>query len=514
MLRASKTASLFYANDSRNKTVISALKQRNKISEPLPAGSPTEEPSLSRYSVRSRDTATKLPLSIAIFLAGLVIPWIIPLGPLNLSVYRIVLLTMLLPCLFMWVSGKAGPLRLTDFAVILFSLWASLSLAVVHGLESMVEAIGILNVETIGAYMLARCYVRTEANFHDTVKVACKLITVLLPFFLYEWVTGEKPLLNIFGLVFPTPDITMMEPRWGFWRVQGPFGHSIVYGLFCGSFAALAYLVLGYGKGKWVRWMQPAIISLATFVSMSSAPLAGLILQFALIAWNSVLRRWTYRWKVLWGLVLASYVVIALGSSQSPVKFYISHFTFDPQTGWYRLLIWEFGSAAVASHPLFGIGFGNWARLPWMGDSIDNFWLVIAMRHGIPAVTLLFSACLLVLCQVAFRKGLSDRINAYRMGYLICMVMFILVGCTVHFWAALYAWFFFALGSGVWILDAKCNANPSGGERVLQATKRPQRPDVGRRTLGSNAGCLASSTVSDKQTPSGEGDGRRGMADI
>jgi hypothetical protein len=428
------------------------------------------------------------PLPVAIFLTGLVIPWIIPLGPLNLSVYRIVLLTMMLPCLFIWVSGKAGPIRVPDIAVILFSLWGSLSLAVVHGVEPMIEAIGIHNVETLGAYMLARCYVRTEEDFLNVVQLVCKLVMMLLPFSLYEWFTGEKPLLNIFGLVFPTPEITMMEPRLGLWRVQGPFEHSIIYGLFCGSAVALACLVLGYGKKGFARWQHLAVISLTAFVSMSSAPIAGMVLQFALIAWNCVLRRWDFRWKILWGLVFASYLVVEFGSAQTPVKFYISHFTFDPQTGWYRLLIWEYGTAAVANHPLFGIGFGEWARLPWMGNSVDNFWLLIAMRHGIPAVCLLFGACLAVVWGTALKQGLSERTDAYRTGYVFCMVAFLLVGCTVHFWAAVYAWFIFMLGSGIWILDVKPDASATvkTSGRISKPARRINQSETGGRRFAWN----------------------------
>ncbi len=394
------------------------------------------------------------------FLAGLIIPWIIPIGPLNLSIYRIALLAMLFPCLLMWVSGKAGAIRIADIALIAYSLWASLSLAMVHGLEPMIQSIGINNIETIGAYMLARCYIRNADDFYNMVRFTCWLVAILLPFSLYEWITGAKPLLTIFGLVFPTPDITMMDPRWGLWRVQGPFGHSIVYGLFCGSLAGLAYMVLGYGRGMVARWKHPAIVSLAAFVSMSSAPIAGMVMQFALILWNSMLKRFEWRWKIVWAIVLTGYLVVEFGSNQTPVQFYISHFTFDPQTGWYRLLIWQYGSAAVAENPLFGIGFGEWARPAWMGGSVDNFWLVIAMRHGIPALVFLGASCLLVIFGAALKRIPDARSDVYRTAYVICMVMFFLVGCTVHFWAATYAWFIFMLGSGVWIMDVTTNETP------------------------------------------------------
>ncbi|WP_018099687.1 O-antigen ligase family protein [Sinorhizobium meliloti] len=403
----------------------------------------------------------ELPWPAKIFLVGLVIPWIIPLGPLNLSVYRIILLISLLPCFLMWIRGKAGPIRVADVAVILLCFWASLSLAVVHGFQSVIEAIGIFNLETLGAYMLGRCYIRTADDFRNMVQLASKLIAILLPFALYEWITGGKALLSTFAMVFPTVEVTLMQPRWGFWRAQGPFSHPILFGLFCASVVALAYMGPGYGKSALSRWAQPAAISLATCLSMSSAPIAGVMLQLVLLGWDSLLRSFEHRWKLLWGIVFMGYLVVEFGSNQTPLKFYISHFTFDAQTGWFRFLIWELGSASVAKHPLFGIGDGEWERPSWMPGSVDNFWLVVAMRHGIPAVVLIFGAFMLIVCGVAFKKGLADNVDAYRTGYVICMVMFLLVGCTVHFWAAPYAWFLFLLGSGAWILDVKPLGNLS-----------------------------------------------------
>ncbi|PTM97184.1 O-antigen ligase family protein [Mycoplana dimorpha] len=421
---------------------------------------------------------TRLPWPVQAFLVGLVTPWIIPIGPMNLSVYRIVLLLMLLPCLFAWVRGKAGPIRFADVTVILFSLWSSLSLAIVGGPFAMIEAIGMLNIETLGAYFLARCYIRTADDFHAMVRFVCKLIIILLPFAIYESLTSHKPLLTTLALVFPTVDITTMEPRMGLWRVQGPFNHSILYGTFCGSLVVLAYAVLGYGKGGRALWL-PAVMSLSAFLSLSSAPIAGLLLQWGLVGWQRALRAFRYRWALLFGILFMGYLAVEIGSNQTAVQFYISRFTFDPQTGWMRLAIWDSGTASVANHPVFGIGLGTWVRPWWMPESVDNFWLLIAMRHGIPAIILLLACYGSLLFGAAFKKGLDEREAAYRSGYVICMTVFLIVGSTVHFWAAVYVWFLFLMGSGAWILDAKLGREASGGRggRETRASKISQAAD-------------------------------------
>ena len=61
-----------------------------------------------RAAVAARSQKRGLRWPVALFLLGLLVPWEIGIDPLRLSVYRIVLLVILLPCIFAWLSGKAG----------------------------------------------------------------------------------------------------------------------------------------------------------------------------------------------------------------------------------------------------------------------------------------------------------------------------------------------------------------------------------------------------------------------
>jgi hypothetical protein len=399
-------------------------------------------------------TKKKLPWPVVLFLFGLIIPWIIPVGPLNLSVYRIVLMATLLPCLVTWVSGRAGRLRVPDVCMLLYCAWAGVSLVKAHGAGPAVEPAGMLFVETMGPYLLARCYIRDAEDFENVITLAAKLVVLLLPFAVYEWLTGNKPILTGFGAVFPTVETTSMQ-RLGLWRVQGPFAHSIVFGLFCGSIFALRFLVASTGRNVFSRGLVAVTVAGTALLSMSSAPIGGLAVQGVLMSWNWLLKRYRSRWKILWALGFAGYLVVELGSNQTPIKFYISHFTFDGATGWFRLLIWQYGSASVANHPLFGIGLGEWVRPKWMPFSVDNFWLLTAMRHGIPALVFMLGSCLWILFAVAFKQKPDERLQSYRVAYLICLATYVFVGTTVHFWAAGYVWFLFLLGSGVWLLDVE-----------------------------------------------------------
>src|SRR5690606_17350003 len=60
---------------------------------------------------------------------------------------------------------------------------------------------------------------------------------------------------------------------------------------------------------------------------------------------------------------------------------------------------------------------------------------------------------------LCLKKGWGSELNDYRTGYLICMAGYLFAGSTVHFWTAAHAWFFFLLGSGVWMLDVPSRLN-------------------------------------------------------
>jgi len=200
------------------------------------------------------------------------------------------------------------------------------------------------------------------------------------------------------------------------------------------------------------------------------------------MTWNLIFNRYKARWVFLWFLVLIGYLVIEVGANRSVMELYISYFTFDQQTGWYRLAIWKYGWESVANNPLFGIGFSDWARAYWMvSGSVDNFWLVVPLRHGIPALVLIAGSVAWIALTVGFDQEAAKRFDVYRVAYLICIVTYVLVGFTVHFWAAPYVWFLFLLGSGVWLADAKSVDSPAS------ATPRHPAPDRGRPLVGQSS---------------------------
>lgn len=414
-------------------------------------------PRAPRWQAISADRSGKktLPWPVRLLLVTLVLPWVVTIGDVSLYLSRVILLAMVLPCLAKWISGASGRIRASDIALLLFCLWSALSLIMVHGAAIAVKPAGILFVETMGAYLVARCYIRDADDFFNMARMLFWIVALLFPFGLLEALTGRNVLLELFAAILPSYPDTGNDMRAGLRRAQVVFEHPILFGICAASALALTHLVLGHRIPLFQRWLKTGLVGATALLSLSSAAIAAVVVQTALMMWSALFRKNPHCWRILWCLFLASYLAILFGSNQTPVQFYISYFTFDPATGWHRLLIWEFGSATVLDHPLFGIGFGDWDRSSWMSTSVDMFWLLTTMRFGLPAGLLLVLSFFTVLLGVSFRKGLDERLVAYRTAYLIVMMAFFLVGWTVHFWGTAYIWFIFLFGSGVWLLDAR-----------------------------------------------------------
>lgn len=408
-----------------------------------------------------RSAKKALPWPVRLLLVSLVLPWVVTIGPVSLSISRVILLAMVLPCVAKWIGGASGRIRVSDIALLLFCLWSTLSLVVVHGPEFAVKPAGILFAETMGAYLVARCYIRDADDFFNMARMLFRIVAFLFPFALLEALTGRNVLLELFAAILPSYPDNGNDMREGLRRAQVVFEHPILFGICAGSALALTHLVLGRRIPPFQRWLKTGLVGATALLSLSSAPIAAIVVQAALMMWDALFRKSRHRWKFLWCVALAAYLLVLFGSNQSPVQFYISHFTFDPVTGWYRLLIWESGSASVLDHPLFGIGYEDWARSNGMTSSVDMFWLLNAMRYGIPGGLLMVLSFFAVFLGVSFRKGLDERLVAYRTAYLIVMMTFFLVGWTVHFWGTAYLWFIFLLGSGVWLLDVQIHGSVS-----------------------------------------------------
>jgi hypothetical protein len=421
------------------------------------SGFGTSPPAVSRRQniMGSLAERKKTSWPIFLFLTGLVVPWVIPLGPLRMSVYRILLLVMILPSLKLWISGKAGRIRTADIALLLFCLWGAISLVVNNGLALTIQSIGISFVETAGSYFLARCYIRDADDFYNMVKLLFMIVVFLFPFAIVECVTGQNFLLGLFAAIMATQTGGAEAGRSGLSRAYLVFEHPILFGVSTGSVLALAHQVLGYQSSFLQRNLRAGIIGATAFCSLSAGAIIVIVFHGFLLFWNWILEATKLRWKILIGLLVLIYVPVSLIAKRSVLDIAAGLFVFDASSYWFRKFIWQYGSLSTMNHPLFGVGLNQWERPQWMPASIDNFWLAIAVSYGLPATFFILLTVFSVFFSVSFTKGLDGKLAAYRRGFLITILAYFIVLFTVALWGAAYVIFLFLLGSGVWMLDVK-----------------------------------------------------------
>ena len=71
--------------------------------------------------------------------------------------------------------------------------------------------------------------------------------------------------------------------------------------------------------------------------------------------------------------MIAIAISVVFLTTVNPLGWIFNHFTLDPSTGYFRLMIWDAAGADVMQSPIFGIGTtDDWFRPTWMSSSVDS----------------------------------------------------------------------------------------------------------------------------------------------
>lgn len=397
----------------------------------------------------------KLPLPVVLYLLCVVLPVGFHLGPLALSLLRLLLLAMVVPMLLQLFTGRYGKVLLTDILFMLHILWAAVSIFV-NNPQQVIEHVGSFGLEFIGGYLLGRAYIRSAGDFIALARWVVFLAICTLPIALIETATRHPVVLELINKLPGITDVflVVMQPRMGLDRVQAVFAHPIHYGLFCSVAFSLAFVALhGITRTFW-RYGSSTIVAVCGFLALSSGALLAILLQMALILWAKIWSRYWWRWRLLVGLFVLAYIVIDLLSDRTPVRVFMSYATFSVHNAYYRALIFEYGMQNVWANWLFGIGLGDWFRPAYMhGGTVDNFWLVVAMRYGIPAFLLLAVGYAWAIFLV-MRRNLDANpvLLQIRRAWVFTFLGLSFTLCTVHVWTNIYSFVFFMFGAGIWML--------------------------------------------------------------
>jgi hypothetical protein len=412
-------------------------------------------PSFLSYSQALRQSLQTLPLPVILYLICVVTPIRFMAGPLQMTNLRLYLAIMSVVLIYKAIKREMPPLIPSDILFIAYMLTAGVAMSFTTPSQA-IENFGSTGLEFLGGYFIARTYIRNRAQFTALIIAACTLVFLSAPLAFFETITGTPPLISALIAVpgLSSVAIVDIDPRLGLERVQALFAHPIHYGLFCSSIAAMVFVGLRFTLGFKTRAVCLIILSACCFIALSSGALLALLIQLFLIAWAFTFDKLPGRWLILSLGVLFCYVAVDLLSNRTPIKVFFTYATYSAHNAYWRGIIFEWGLKNIWGSPIVGIGLNDWLRPHFMrSGSIDNYWLVVAMRNGLPAFALLVSGYLWGLWKVC-RKPLGDDVAllALRQGWAICFVGLTFTLCTVHIWTAIYSYVFFLFGAGMWIL--------------------------------------------------------------
>lgn len=444
--------------------------------------SPSFRPALAAPPAPSGLARARLPLIVWLYLLAVAVPIGFYAGPILMTTLRAFLVVVIVPLAVRLFVGSFGRLVLTDVLFTLHLAWATAAL-VVNNPDQVVEQTGSVGMEFLGGYLVGRAYIRTPEAFAALCRALALIVCCTLPFAFYEAMTGRPPIIELIGALpgIVSVGVVNIDVRLGMERVQAVFAHPILYGLFCSVAFSLSFVALQDLTSPVRRYVISALVAVCGLLSLSSGALLAIALQIALITWAATFANVRGRWWLLVGLFALAYVAIALMSSRPPIRVFMSYATFSPHTAFWRGIIFEWGMKSVWAHPLFGIGLNDWVRPHFMpSSSVDNFWLLMAMRYGIPGFLLIMVGYVVALGRVMARDFEGDRaLTLFRRAWAFTFLGLSFTLCTVHIWTNVYSFVFFMFGAGMWFIHAVPAApgEPSGpAPRVSPAMARPSGP--------------------------------------
>ena len=264
-------------------------------------------------------------------------------------------------------------------------------------------------------YILAKGIVQTTGMRVAFARVFVFSLALVFAGTTYEAKFAYNPYRLVFAPLFPGQGSGWVTTfRYGLARAAGPYGHAILAGI---------VFLIGLQLHLWLKnsgyWQSPFRLPLPVPIRKSvvftTTTLGGLVLTMvrgpqggALLAWivTRLGRGPNPRRRFLFGL--GSLLVVGL-----PVFFWFLSYasvqrseaaSASQETAAYRKeLIDKYVQIAV-DHALLGWGRNGWPKVANM-PSIDNYYLLLALMHGVVAVALLISL-LTALSIRLFRNGL------------------------------------------------------------------------------------------------------------
>jgi hypothetical protein len=379
--------------------------------------------------------------------------------------------------------GRNWRLSVTDSTVLLLAAIVAASEFLAAGYKEAQNLMFAMLASMAGPYLAARLLL--DGPDKD-VAVARRFVIVVFAVVLvgaYEFRFGVNPFLRYLGTLFPGQGEGWVTTfRHGFARVAGPYSHAILAGIM---------VVIAYRLQRWLQWgrhweprfarvpglpwSKAAVISVVLAVGavmvVARGPLLGALLGAVLIMVGSS----RHRRQLLPAAIIAFVVLAPIGyaalMSYLDVQPGMAR-TMSQESALYRKVLIERYVDIAIDHAALGWGRNTWPKLPGMA-SIDNYFLLLSLMHGLVATGLLLFVFAWQGTRV-FRRGLAEPHDSNSLALTfagIFLAVFVTLG-TVYLGEQVMPALFFLLGwSEAYLqrraMPAVAVAQPTMGPAVL-----------------------------------------------
>jgi hypothetical protein len=336
-------------------------------------------------------------------------------------------------------------------------------------------------------YLLARGFTVSAADRVRFVKRVVVYLAILTVFFTFEFRFGLNPFRLVFDRFFPGQgDGWVTTFRYGLARTAGPFGHAILAGV---------VFLIGLHLQRWLEnsghWERrfanvhlpgltkarslTIVLFLGIAMTMVRGPQIGAVLAAAVCAIGSGPNpRKRARWVLLAILIvgipaaIAGYQYASVGRAAAADA--------SQESAAYRKELMDKYVDIAKEHSLLGWGRNGWPKVPGM-PSIDNYYLLLSLMHGVTATALL-ALLIVTLITRLLRNGMrtgqlqpAGSSLSFRLAGIYAGLAFAIL--TVYLGDSVIPIFFTLTGFTESYLQ-------SGGDRTL-LSPAPPAPAAARR---------------------------------
>jgi hypothetical protein len=265
-------------------------------------------------------------------------------------------------------------------------------------------------------YMLAKGLIESHRSSVEFAKKIVMMLFWVSIVSVYEFRMAITPWL-VLRRFFPGQGLEWGTSfRYGFARIGGPFGHAILAGLVLAvGFRLQRWLEWSgewepYFRGfKWLKVSKARVITLGLIGGISMTMVRGPWLGGVVGACLTAVGRTRKRGRAL--LAIAAVVVIIGIPAASSFYAYASvgranAKTDSQETAAYRMELLDKYVTTALERPIWGYGRNTWPKDP-SAPSIDNFYLLLCLMHGMIAVGLLVTIMVTMIFRLVWSEFLS-----------------------------------------------------------------------------------------------------------